>query len=130
MWRADVTSNRLRAPRAVRIRSVSTAFSRVVRERASTRIAVRGTPHSTSSAESRGGRSPPRRRRPGPSSGRGHEGGCEELVGHGPIILHGFVATGDARNVTVASGFAVGTADLVIDVTGWWRGRGGRAQQR
>jgi len=22
---------------------------------------------------------------------------------------------------TVASGFAVGTADLVIDVTGWWR---------
>ena len=26
-----------------------------------------------------------------------------------------------AGNVTVASGFAVGTADLVIDVTGWWR---------
>ena len=26
-----------------------------------------------------------------------------------------------ARNVTVASGFAVGTADLVVDVTGWWR---------
>ena len=25
-----------------------------------------------------------------------------------------------AGNVTVASGFAVGTADLVIDVTGWW----------
>jgi len=24
-------------------------------------------------------------------------------------------------NVTVASGFAVGTSDLVIDVTGWWR---------
>jgi len=40
MWRADVTSNRLRAPRAVRIRSVWTAFSRVVRERASTRSAA------------------------------------------------------------------------------------------
>jgi hypothetical protein len=26
-----------------------------------------------------------------------------------------------AGNVTVASGFAAGTADLVIDVTGWWR---------
>jgi hypothetical protein len=26
-----------------------------------------------------------------------------------------------AGNLTVASGFAVGTADLVIDVTGWWR---------
>jgi hypothetical protein len=26
-----------------------------------------------------------------------------------------------ARNVTVASGFSVGTADLVIDVTVWWR---------
>jgi hypothetical protein len=26
-----------------------------------------------------------------------------------------------AGNVTVASGFTVGTADLVIDVTGWWR---------
>jgi hypothetical protein len=26
-----------------------------------------------------------------------------------------------AGNVTVASSFAVGTADLVIDVTGWWR---------
>jgi hypothetical protein len=26
-----------------------------------------------------------------------------------------------AGKVTVASGFAVGTADLVIDVTGWWR---------
>jgi hypothetical protein len=26
-----------------------------------------------------------------------------------------------AGNVTVASGFAVGTADLAIDVTGWWR---------
>ena len=26
-----------------------------------------------------------------------------------------------AGSVTVASGFAVGTSDLVIDVTGWWR---------
>jgi hypothetical protein len=26
-----------------------------------------------------------------------------------------------AGDVTVASGFAAGTADLVIDVTGWWR---------
>ena|GEM_PF-1872421 len=26
-----------------------------------------------------------------------------------------------AGNVTVAPGLAVGTADLVIDVTGWWR---------
>jgi hypothetical protein len=26
-----------------------------------------------------------------------------------------------AGNVTVAAGFAAGTADLVIDVTGWWR---------
>jgi hypothetical protein len=26
-----------------------------------------------------------------------------------------------AGNVTVASGFAVGTADLVIDANGWWR---------
>jgi glucose/arabinose dehydrogenase len=26
-----------------------------------------------------------------------------------------------AGNVTVASGFAAGTADLVIDVMGWWR---------
>jgi hypothetical protein len=26
-----------------------------------------------------------------------------------------------AGNVTVASGFAMGTLDLVIDVTGWWR---------
>jgi hypothetical protein len=26
-----------------------------------------------------------------------------------------------AGNVTVASRFAVGTAGLVIDVTGWWR---------
>jgi hypothetical protein len=26
-----------------------------------------------------------------------------------------------AGNVTVASGFAAGAADLVIDVTGWWR---------
>jgi hypothetical protein len=26
-----------------------------------------------------------------------------------------------AGNVMVASGFAVGTADVVIDVTGWWR---------
>jgi hypothetical protein len=29
--------------------------------------------------------------------------------------------TDAAGNVTVASGFSVGTADLVIDVTGWWR---------
>ena len=26
-----------------------------------------------------------------------------------------------AGNVTVAAGFAVGPADVVIDVTGWWR---------
>jgi len=26
-----------------------------------------------------------------------------------------------AGNVTVASGFAAGTPDLAIDVTGWWR---------
>ena len=26
-----------------------------------------------------------------------------------------------ARNVTVASGFAADAANLVIDVTGWWR---------
>ena len=45
------------------------------------------------------------------------DSGCVTRVNNAILGLFGT----PAGNVTVASGFAVGTADLVIDVTGWWR---------